>query len=721
MAEVAGRVLMPRERETVDAFADRTRWLADGAEAGRWRTDRTPYWRYPMRIMGHPRVSRVSIAAASQTGKTTAVENVVGFWFTYDPANTMWMWPTEEGAAFYNKSKFIPAIEASPEWSALLRTQTQEDKQGLLVQFTGGLLLFRGSNAQAKSRGVACKFRVADEIDALEFERERLHDLEQRGAAYPGGKTVLTSIPGDENDGIDLELKAAEAGGAVHRYHVPCPACGVYQVLAFEHLKWEGGAKPENKDHARATACYACPHCAAAIREHDKPWMLSWGVWVPSSGSIEGEAEAGDRPGGWVDKRPEPGESGLKPLPGVRVEYGSKVDPEHPAPHMGFGGLSALYSPWVAWGQIAYDWCEAGGNVTKTFVNGVLAQAWSPKGEGIDVDECLKLCLPVDVAGGGGGDKGLARLNRRMGAYRLGEMPEPPEDAPQDRILVLTMGVDLQRDSAYWVVRGWSQKLLRSWLLGFGRVRCPITNKAESALQLEALVQKRFGSGAAAVRASRIAIDSGDGLRTGEVYEFARQWPNRVWACKGASGQGGVVAYVTELTTIDKYGDPPKRIPGGLQLLKVNTHHFKSEMLGRLRQVPGGGEITQGFSRWFWPDPDVNAGGESIGPMVREYFEHLTAEHYVVTNQPQVNRGAKPVRAWRKRPGRSANHWLDADGYARAAAAQAFGGLTNEKAEQIRVQQLARQGEQVEPKMGGVGGVGGVKGIVGRLGGQRSE
>lgn len=668
IAEVARRVLMPREAETVDAFADRTRFLADGAEAGRWRTDRTPYWRYPMRIMGHRRVSRVSIGAASQTGKTTSVENAVAYWFKNDPANVMWMWPTEEGSGFYNKTKFTPAVEASPEWAAMLRTQTADDKQGLMVQFVGGLLLFRGSNAQAKSRGVACKYRLADEIDAEEFERERLHDLEQRGAAYPGGKTVLTSIPGDENDGIDLELKSAAAGGALHRYHVPCPHCATYQVLTFEHLRWEGGARPENKDHARATACYACPHCGSAIREHDKPWMLGWGVWVPNSATIEGEAEPG-----WIDRRPRDGESGLKPLPGVRVEYAAGgVEPERPAPHMGFGHLSALYSPWVEWGQIAYDWCQSGGQVAKTFVNGVLAEAWSPKGEGVDVEDCLKLCLPVEVKGGG--DAGLARLNRRLGAYRLGEIPEPPADAPEDRILVLTGGIDLQRDCAYWVVRGWSQKLVRSWLLGIGKIKCPMKNPGESAAELERLVLMKFGSGASAVRASRWAIDSGDGLRTGEVYSFARQWPGRVLACKGASGP---VAYVTEVSTIDKYGDPPKRIPGGVQLLKVNTHHFKGQMLGRLRQVPG--DVNVGYSRWFWPDGEQDAHGNPVGELIREYFAHVTAEHYVVTNQPQVNRGARPVRAWRKRPGRSANHWLDADGYACAAAAHAFANLTNEQ------------------------------------------
>lgn len=700
IAATVRRLLMPLERETVDQWADRERHLADGAEKGRWKTDRVPYWRYPMRVLGDPRVGTVVIGAASQTAKTSMIECFVGWACKHDPAPVMWMWPTEDGAAIYNKLKFTPAVKASPEWAKRLKTGTKTDTETLMVSFDdGAVVLFRGTNSVAKARGLACKHRIADEIDALEFDQERLLDLDQRGNAYPGGKMILSSIPGDENDGIDAKLKAC--GDGLHTWHVPCPHCGQYQRLLFEHLKWDGGASKANAEQARKTVRYVCPHCAAEIQEWEKEWMVSWGVWVPTGATVEGEPTPGFR-----EKMPEPGTAGLVCLPGLSITGGA-VSKECPAGSMGFGYLSALNSLLLDWGKIAEEWCKQGageesGAVRKTFVNGVLAEPWVERGERVEVEDCLALCRRVETR-----DPGLEALSRRDGAYLLGEIPRPPEWLAEHPILVLTGGVDIQHEWAIWTVRGWSQHLAHSWLIDFGRVPCPIKNKAQSRLELEKLILRKFGQGEQAVRVSRWAIDSGEGLRTGEIYELARAFPGRVLASKGSSG-GEKVPWPSQIKTIDKFGDPPKEIPGGVKLLTINTHHFKSELMGVLRQDP---ESTRGI-KWFWPCADH--GGERLV----EYFRQITAEHLVVTNQPQVRRGARPVRAWRKRPGRSANHWLDAEVMAWAAADHAFKTLKNEDVE--RLKRVAAQ--QQKPDAGEAStdrSAGADRGVSGRAGGIR--
>ena len=744
IAETVRRVLMPREPETVDQWADKERRLADGAEAGRWSTDRVPYWRYPMRVLGNPLVTQVVISAASQTAKTSMIECFVGWAIKHDPAPMMWMWPTEDGAGIYNKRKFTPTVKASPRWAERLRTGTKADTETLTVDFAdGAVLLFRGTNSQSKARGLACKYRLADEVDSIEFDIERLEDLDQRGNAYPGGKMILSGVPGNEDEGLDAALKAC--GDGLHLYHVPCPHCGTYQRLLFEHLRWDGGAAKENADRAAATVRYVCPHCAAEIREWHKEWMVSWGVWVPRGARIGwgGEGPTPSSQPSTADFRqtmphPPAGMAGLTLLPGMRLDGGT-VRPETPAASMGFGYLSALNSLLLEWGKIAGNWCrsgagEEGGLVRKTFVNGVLSEPWVERGERVEIADCLALCKKVERS-----DAGLERLSRRDGAYLLGEIPRPPEWLADHPVLVLTGGVDVQHKTAIWTVRGWSQHLRHAWLIDFGTIPCPIEDKARSRIELEKLIMRRFGGGETAVRVSRWAIDSGEGLRTGEIYELARAFPGRVLASKGSSG-GEKVPWATQCETIDKFGDPPKPIIGGVKLLKINTHYFKSDFFGMLREAGDGADRNggdrheggRGGRRWFWPDPETGSDGRKIADRLEEYFRQITAEHLVVTNQPQVRRGARPVRAWRKRPGRSANHWLDAEVMAWAAAEHAFKTLSNEDVDRLKRAAAAKQKPPADDQTpetdhargGGVGG--GVRGGVGpgirrlgRLGGGR--
>lgn len=666
LGDVTRRIVAPRRAETVDQWADRVRVLTGDAssEAGPMRIDRTPHNRYPMRMFTHPWVDRISIAYASQCAKTELLICCVGYVTENDPSPVMWMWPNEDGAFAFNTDRFTPSVEESPAWAGNLRSESSREKKLNAVHFVSCTVMFRGSGSQAKARGTPVKYRFADEIDADEFERERLEDLEQRAAAWPGGKLVMSSIPSIEGDGIDGCVKAAGAGA--HRYNVPCPECYRYQPLLFEHVRWDGPARRDNAERARSTAYYACPYCGCQIREHAKSWMTAWGLWLPQDATVTQTDHVHPEPTAMM---PPPGEAGITPLPGCTVEYGA-VSPDFPSRHMAFHGLSSLYSPWVRWGTLAAKWCEAGGEPRPTFINGSLAEPYSPKGDKVDPEQCIKLCGKVETR-----DRSLEQICRSHGAYRLGELPSD--------VLVVTAGVDLQRDRAYVVLRGWSELLRQSWLLWFNVVQCPHSDPAASQSALEALLQTRVGDGEYSVKASRWAIDSGDGTRTKEVYEFARKHPGVVFACKGAHGNP---VWTTQQTQIDFWPGTKVKIPGGVRLLWANTCHFKGALLGKLKQAPAwdpesGARSaleaqTDESARWFWPDPDADADGRSIRPDLIEYFNQITAEHFVPTNIRQIEKGARPIHEWKMRPGRKDNHFLDAEVYCQSVAHDQFSMLT---------------------------------------------
>lgn len=663
-ADVLGRlvrtVLAPREPLSVDELADRFRVLApqSGGEPGPWRTDRVPYARGPMRAFTNPDVDEISIAWAAQTGKTETMLNCLAWIHAQDPAATLWLWPNEVLAVEFMRDRLMPAIRASPTWAQLLGNRAR-DKHAAHIRFAnaGCDLWLKGAGSDAQAKSKPAKYRFADEIDSEQFDPGMLHHARARAAAWPGGKFVKASTPSLAGYGIDGECVRSRC----HWYCVPCPHCLEYQRLHMSNVRWDGGGTLANAARAERTAYYVCERCGSALYDHDKQWMISRGVWVAGeNGAVVREPDAPAvidiSSGGYV--------CGITLPPGYRrVNEPAGIDR-----HIGFR-LSALYSPWVGFGAIARAWCEHDGRPPRQFFNEVLAEAWSPEGDRSDPSEVLAQCISVDTT-----SRVSERASRAAGAYRLGEVPPG--------VLVLTGGIDVQRDKAYYVVRGWGERCMSSWLIWFGVVPCPFGDESASAAALDRVVTRIYGTTPeSSVGVSRWAIDSGEGLRTAEIYRFARRHPGRVIACKG---QGGDMVLPSRKVRLDKFPDGAP-IPGGLTLLHVNTWRHKGQILGRMKQSkptrPDDGDLKADIastdsSRWWWPDPNVDAFGTQISEDLAAFVSQVTSEQLIIVNAKAVERGARPIMEWRLRPGRRDNHYLDCEVYCQAIAESEFGGLT---------------------------------------------
>jgi phage terminase large subunit GpA-like protein len=171
-----------------------------------------------------------------------------------------------------------------------------------------------------------------------------------------------------------------------------------------------------------------------------------------------------------------------------------------------------------------------------------------------------------------------------------------------------------------------------------------------------------------------------------------------VYACKG---QHGDMVLPSRKVRIDRYPDG-KPIPGGLTLLHVNTWRYKGMLLGRMRQPPPAmvghdSSIGDDESRWWWPDPDVDAEGRELRERLLDYFEMLAAEQLVIVNERAVQRGARPEYEWRLRPKRYANHYLDAEVYAWAVAESDFPNITRAYMEALLAKAAAGKAPAAPP------------------------
>lgn len=280
----------------------------------------------------------------------------------------------------------------------------------------------------------------------------------------------------------------------------------------------------------------------------------------------------------------------------------------------------AAYStqPNARWSDIAREFVAAGKNAEKlqTFINTTLGETWQQRGE-----------APA-----------WERLYDRRELYPVATVPAGP--------IVLTAGVDVQRDRFVYEVVGWAASK-ESWSIEAGELYGDTADDA-TWLKLDELLGRSYprADGTGDMPIAMMAVDSGDQTQT--VYNWARQKPlSRVIAVKGVATARMLIGAPT-IVDVNHRG---KRMQRGYRMFPVGADIAKVELYGYLRLRPSGGEFPSGYCH-FPEHPE-------------EYFKQLTAEHLVTTVHKKTHR---TTMSWEVIPNR-ANHYLDCRVYARAAVA----------------------------------------------------
>jgi phage terminase large subunit GpA-like protein len=262
--------------------------------------------------------------------------------------------------------------------------------------------------------------------------------------------------------------------------------------------------------------------------------------------------------------------------------------------------LCELYSPWVSFGDTAAAFVEAKTTpeTLQTWVNTSLGETWVERGDAPTHDRVLAL--------------------RRDYASR--EVPEG--------VLVLTAGVDVQKDRCIYVVRGWGH-YMASWLVEFGEVWGD-TAEPEVWQRLADVLSGEYG-GKHVVRLA--LIDSG--FRADQVYAFCRRHPSAV-AAKGQQTASAPVK--SSRVDVTLRGATIKQ---GAQLWHVDTGYFKTLVHGRID----------------WP-ADQPGAWHLPADVSEDYARQLIAESKIVLPSGKV--------VWKRHD--KDNHALDCDVYATAAA-----------------------------------------------------
>lgn len=569
------RALELPEKLTVSEWADRSRVLGpENAEPGQWYTDRTPYLRGIMDAFTDAHVEDISIMASTQVGKTESMLNMLGYAVDQDPGPALFVLPTKPDARSFSYKRISPMVMLSPDLFRHM-TEKSDDFSKMEMTLDRMTIYMAGSESPSALASRPIRYVFFDETDKYPPFAGREADPIKLG-------TERTRTFKVNRKRVKCSTPTTEFGyinreyeqSDMRKYYVPCPHCGKMQVLVWSQVKFPKDVRDPEAILMHRMAWYECIQCKGKIVDSMKQKMLLHGKWVPER--FKDNVEDGP------------------------LEYPSQK-------HAGFW-INAIYSPWLTLSEIVAEWlkCKDDKALLMNFVNSWLAEVWRDNVSKTSTSEISRLALDRD-----------------------------PGIVPA-KGLVLTAGVDVQKDHFVCVIRAWGY-LQESWLV-----------KAQRLESWEDVIDVLFktiytSEDGRELQVRLSCIDSG--YLPDEVYEVCRAWPGMSVPTKGRDHLQGEAFRPKRIETFAS-GKP---IPGGLLLYHLDTSYFKDKIFRLIKGTQEG----------------VDGGWHLHRDPSEDYQKQICAESKV----PVVDkRTRKTTWEWRLVSSHAANHFLDAEVMAAAAA-----------------------------------------------------
>ena len=536
----------------VSQWAEKKRRVARSSPVpGAWRNDTTPYLIDIMDWKNDPDFHTAVFMKASRLGATEAVINMVGYHVDLDPLDIMYVQTSDNEARKFAKKLWNPAKEATPVLSEKIsdtKTRDSESSTTLLQMFPGGSFNIAGGSSAKPFRMVAVPFVIGDDIDGM---------------------------PDDvDGEGDPVELLISRCKNFWNR-----------KIFLASTTTIKGQSRIDNW-----------------FQKSDKRYFF-----LPCQNKKCKLHTVTKKKGGFR-------------LTWSMVNY--KTDPKNPfisCPDCGFkhydakhkrtmlaGGLwrataesdgiagfhlSRMYSPFIPWEEMVSDWKKVQGKPRelKVFINHALAEPW-------EEDDVIELDYEV-------------LYNRRREKY-----PQAPDGSLviPNGVCCITAGVDVQHDRFEIEIVGWGIKG-ESWSLGYYKIPANTQSEESYETHLDPLWTRVYPHESGVnLRVIAVAVDSGDGARTNQVYKYCQpRWSAGIYAIKGSSNANAPLAGNPTNQKIKGQADEGHEI--AVKLYSIGTDTAKHDIFGRLKTS----KVGAGYQHF----PEERS---------LEYFKMLTAEKAVM-------------------------------------------------------------------------------------------
>ncbi|MBS0289778.1 MAG: phage terminase large subunit family protein [Proteobacteria bacterium] len=189
-----------------------------------WRTSRAPYQKGIMDAISDRKIEKVTIMTSAQVGKTSILNNAIGYYIHQSPKSIIVMHPTLKDAKDWSTFKLAPMVASTPALKDRVAKPRARDKTNttLRKEYPGGYLMIFGSNSTSELRVRSSPIILCDEVDAYmtTTEGDPINLLWKRANSFRDRKLVLTSNPTVKDiRRIDQAWEVSDKRG----YHVSCP------------------------------------------------------------------------------------------------------------------------------------------------------------------------------------------------------------------------------------------------------------------------------------------------------------------------------------------------------------------------------------------------------------------------------------------------------------------------------------------------------------------
>jgi phage terminase large subunit GpA-like protein len=335
--EAVAAALEPPAPLDLLAFAEEHISFSDGPCQGPYSRRLFPFNDDILRALSPSDSCRVvTLMTSAQCGKTTISQIFCLGAITLGRGSFLVAHPTIDAAIRFSKMKLSPMMRSTKIVSDLFPTRTNDAQASVLYrERRDGLarLLLTGANSPSSLSQITIDAAVYDDLSKWEVNSagDPESQAESRSRAIADAKILKISTP---LISPGCRISANFAAGSREMPYIPCPHCGMMQVLEWSNM--EAMLDPEHPERA----CFSCVSCGGVIEEHHRPQMLAGFEWRAGNPSAMRE-------------------------------------------HRSFWLWSA-YSYLQSWEQIAREWVKSRGDPAgeQVFYNDTVGRAYEIKGTG---------------------------------------------------------------------------------------------------------------------------------------------------------------------------------------------------------------------------------------------------------------------------------------------------------------------------------------------------
>lgn len=663
----------PRKRTMLE-FAEQEFVVPPGGPwTGRFRPDRQPFTRLLLEEIDSGRWSTINVTAPVQCSKTTVAFIIPTLYYLFELREPVICGLPDMALAADKWGKILlPAIRKT-RFAAELPTIGDGSREGKHVRdvaFKNGawLRFMSAGGGDAALASVTSRVLVITETDKMDEpspesrETDRVSQMIARTSAFDARAVVFMECTTTTEMGRTWQNHLQ---GTQSRIALPCPHCEQWVIptdTPADRDLLTGWREAKDAEEARELGAFACPHCGAKWTEAERAAANRRGVLIHKGQTIERKAETRKR-GNPETRTPafKPGEPAPHECGGSETQQRGNTGTEEVVPIPGTDWVilgprprtrmlsfraSAINNLMRGAGTMAEDeWKAARKLDEESAARDIYHFLWA-----LPHKPDLNPLTPLD----------REALMERVGLWGQNIVP--------DDALQVTAGIDIGKHLAHFVIL--ATRPTGTHIVNYGTLKIDADSLSIDRLTLAALRRFRdevwkagwpMASGGT-MSCEQVWIDVGYSESKGAVLAFCRETREQLKGdvFRPLLGRGETGSSERRYTRPTKSGNVVHFVGEEyhiswiradlIHVVEVNVDHYKTV-------------VHDAFA----------VAVDAIGSMTL-FRVDTTKEHDWFTKQitsEEMEEGIVPgkgmVRTW-KRKGSTANHWLDALVYARAAA-----------------------------------------------------